>query len=141
MERAASERDTRQKRAIRKVFATENRPLSTEQVHTAARVDIEGLGLATVYRSIRNLIDDGWLTVIDVPGQGTLYEIAGKAHHHHFSCDACHRVFELEGCANDISVILPRGFRASGHEITVHGRCADCAAIERPPRRIHGTIA
>jgi Fur family ferric uptake transcriptional regulator len=141
VERAASERDTRQKRAIRNVFTTENRPLSTEQVHTAARVDIEGLGLATVYRSIRTLIDDGWLTVIDVPGQGTLYEIAGKAHHHHFSCDACRRVFEVEGCAKDISVVLPRGFRASSHEITVRGRCADCASLERTRRRSHGTIA
>jgi Fur family ferric uptake transcriptional regulator len=125
--KAIAERNTRQKRAIRAAFETADRPLSTDEVLAEAQRDSKGLGLATVYRSIRALLDDGWLTSIEVPGKGVLYEIAGKAHHHHFSCTACHRVFELDGCASDLSIRLPRGFRASGHDVTIYGQCPACS--------------
>ena len=133
MPKATIERATKQKRAIRSAFESEGRPLSTTEAFEAAQALIEGLGIATVYRSIKSLLDDGWLTPIDVPGKGILYEVAGKEHHHHFSCTTCHRVFELDGCADDVLVPLPRGFKATGHDLTIFGRCATCAAPQRPP--------
>ncbi|GAC1311425.1 MAG: transcriptional repressor [Vulcanimicrobiaceae bacterium] len=128
MVKVATERTTRQKRAIRSAFESEGRPLSTTEAFEAAQTTIGGLGIATVYRSIRALLDDGWLIPIDVPGKGVLYELAGKEHHHHFSCTTCHRVYELDGCASDVAVPLPRGFSASGHDVTIFGRCASCAS-------------
>ena len=125
------ERTTRQKRAIRSAFESEGRPLSTSEAFEAAQSTIDGLGIATVYRSIRSLLDDGWLTPIEVPGKGILYELAGKEHHHHFSCTSCHRVFELDGCDATVDVSLPRGFSANGHDVTIFGRCAECAAALR----------
>lgn len=124
-------RTTKQKRAIRSAFESEGRPLSTSEAFEAAHAIIDGLGIATVYRSIRSLLDDGWLTPIDVPGKGILYELAGKEHHHHFSCTTCHRVYELDGCEADVVVPLPRGFSVSGHDVTIYGRCAECAAEQR----------
>ena len=129
------ERNTRQKRAIRSAFERSDRPLSTDEVLASAGRESEGLGMATVYRSIRTLLDDGWLTSIDVPGKGTFYEIAGKAHHHHFSCTKCHRVYELDGCSSDVSVRLPRGFRASGHDVTIYGLCSACSKAKPELRR------
>ncbi len=120
-------RNTRQKQAIREAFERAGRPLSTEEVHGEATRASRGLGMATVYRSIRSLLDDGWLSVVEVPGRSPLYEVAGKGHHHHFSCTACDRVYELEGCAS-VSAKLPRGFKASGHELTFYGTCSACSA-------------
>ncbi len=131
MVKATIERTTKQKRAIRSAFESEGRPLSTSEAFEAAQNIIDGLGIATVYRSIRSLLDDGWLTPIDVPGKGILYELAGKEHHHHFSCTTCHRVFELDGCEADVIVPLPRGFSASGHDVTIFGRCAECTTEHR----------
>lgn len=133
MPKATIERTTKQKRAIRSAFESEGRPLSTTEAFEAAQGLVGGLGIATVYRSIKSLLDDGWLTPIDVPGKGVLYELSGKAHHHHFSCTSCHRVFELDGCADDVLVPLPRGFKATGHDVTIFGRCATCAAPQHPP--------
>jgi Fur family ferric uptake transcriptional regulator len=124
--RAIVERNTRQKRAIRQALQGAGRPLSTEEVFAAAQREIDGLGIATVYRSIRSLLDDGWLAPVEVPGKGTLYELAGKGHHHHFSCTSCHRVYELDGCDSGVSVRLPKGFRATRHEVTIYGVCAAC---------------
>ena len=126
-----STRDTRQKRAVRRALETAGRPLSTDEIREAASRDSEGLGVATVYRSVRALVDEGWLEAVELAGRPTLYEVAGKGHHHHFVCDDCSAVHELEGCSSSVKLSLPRGFKARDHEITVYGRCADCAGRSR----------
>jgi Fur family transcriptional regulator, ferric uptake regulator len=128
-------RDTRQRRAIREVFEQASRPLSTDEVLESAQEAIAGLGIATVYRSIRSLVDDGFLAVVDVPGRVPLYELAGKAHHHHFACTACERVYELDGCTTEVKGSLPRGFRATGHDVTIYGICQACGSEQRSGQR------
>jgi Fur family ferric uptake transcriptional regulator len=123
--RPPAERNTRQKRAIRDAFEENGRPLSTAEVHAAAARRSPGLGIATVYRAIKTLLDEGWLTVVEIPGQGPFYEIAGKAHHHHFACEECAAIYELEEC-HDVKTSLPRGFRARGHDVIVYGTCGLC---------------
>jgi Fe2+ or Zn2+ uptake regulation protein len=59
VERPGTVRNTRQKQAIREAFERAGRPLSTEEVHGEATRASRGLGMATVYRSIRSLLDDG----------------------------------------------------------------------------------
>ena len=56
------------------------------------------LGLATVYRNIKILCDEGFLREVRIPGEAPRYELEGKGHHHHFYCFRCGRVFEIEGC-------------------------------------------
>jgi Fur family ferric uptake transcriptional regulator len=123
----SAERNTRQRRIVRDVFAASTRPLSPEEVLVAATRDGSGVSLSTVYRSIRLLVDDGWLAVVVVPGNNALYEVAGKAHHHHFVCSLCRRVYELDGCPRIEMLKLPRGFRATSHDITVTGVCCNCS--------------
>jgi Fur family ferric uptake transcriptional regulator len=134
------ERNTRQKQAIREAFESAGRPLSADEVHDSARRTSRGLGIATVYRSIRALVDDGWLSAVDVPGHNPLYEIAGKGHHHHFSCTSCSRVFELEGCAT-VDTCLPLGFKSTHHDLTLYGTCDTCSRVQNVAvrRRIETT--
>ena len=119
-------RKTRQKDAIREAFTTANRPLSHEEALTLAQVRVEGLSIATVYRNISALVTENWLTPIEIPGSTARYEVAGKDHHHHFQCNACGRLFELEGCDVRIKPRLPRGFKATGHEFFLYGLCVAC---------------
>jgi Fur family ferric uptake transcriptional regulator len=128
-------RDTRQKRAIRDVFERTARPLSTDEVLEAAQKTIAGLGIATVYRSIRALVEEGFVEVVDVPGRSPLYERAGKGHHHHFICTECDRAYELEGCTTQIKGALPRGFTATGHDVTIYGVCQACGRERRRARQ------
>jgi Fur family ferric uptake transcriptional regulator len=127
----ASNRDTRQKRAVRRALESTGRPLSTEEIHELASRESEGIGIATVYRSVRALVEQGFLSEVELAGRPTLYEIAGKAHHHHFVCEECGAVHELEGCSSSVKLTLPRGFHAREHQITVYGRCSACS---RGPR-------
>ncbi len=119
-------RKTRQKDAIRSAFLHADRPLSPEEILALAQASVSGLSIATVYRNVGSLVEEGWLIPVELPGEARRYERAGKEHHHHFSCTSCGKVFELEGCAIDLKSKLPRGFRASGHEFFIYGSCADC---------------
>jgi Fur family transcriptional regulator, ferric uptake regulator len=122
------ERSTRQRRNIRAVFEGADRPLSIEEVLAAAKRGRHKVSLSTVYRFVRSLVDEGSLAVVDMPGLGAFYEVAGKAHHHHFSCLACDRVYELNDCVSLRDFALPKGFKAASHDITVAGTCAACSA-------------
>lgn len=119
-------RRTRQKDAIREAFLRADRPLSPEEVRAEARVEVPGLSLATVYRNIGALVDEHWLEALEFPGQSTRFEVAGKAHHHHFQCTACRKTFELAGCEIVPAPILPAGFKVTGHEFFLYGLCAGC---------------
>ncbi|NUN95068.1 MAG: transcriptional repressor, partial [Candidatus Omnitrophica bacterium] len=85
-----------------------------------------GLGIATVYRTLKSLLEEGSVVAVEMPGQALRYEAAGKEHHHHFHCRGCGRVFEVEGCPTGIGRLTPPGFRLEGHEIVLHGLCPDC---------------
>jgi Fur family ferric uptake transcriptional regulator len=123
------ERDTRQRRAIRRVLASSGRPLSPQEVLSAAHRHVPGLGLATVYRNLRTLLQEGEIMAVEVPGEAARYEPAGKGHHHHFRCRRCHRLYEVMGCRPAAVGRPPRGFVAESHEVVWYGRCASCAGV------------
>jgi len=77
-------RQTRQREAIRKAFIDADRPLSQEEALAIAKHHHRGLGIATVYRNIKSLVEDGWLIAIDLPGEAPRFEVAGKKNHHPF---------------------------------------------------------
>ena len=121
------QRNTRQKAAIRDVFIAVDRPLGPQEVLDHAGTRIKGLGIATVYRNIKALVEEGWLTPVDLPGDSSRYEVSGKAHHHHFHCRNCGKVFDLPGCPVQVKPILPVGFVATAHELVLYGRCDVCS--------------
>ena len=123
---AIQSRKTRQKDAIRAAFIHADRPLSPDETLTYAQEQVEGISIATVYRNIGSLVEEKWLAPVEIPGESTRYEVAGKEHHHHFHCNECGKVFEMQGCGMQVKPKLPRGFRVTGHEFFLYGVCADC---------------
>lgn len=122
----AVHRSTRQRQAIRQVFEEANRPLGPQEVLKAGQAYAPALGIATVYRTLKGLVEEGWLAAVELPGEPPRYETAGKKHHHHFRCRACVRVYEIKGCPPDLKRLTPRGFRLEGHEIVLYGLCTTC---------------
>ncbi|MBU6414353.1 MAG: transcriptional repressor [Planctomycetes bacterium] len=125
---SAAERNTRQRSVIREVLEEADRPLSPPEIYEAAKSRHKGLGMATVYRAVKSLVDEGWLTTVELPGESARYELAGKAHHHHFTCRKCRRVFEIHGCPGELSHLLPTGFKLETHDVVLGGLCAACIA-------------
>ena len=122
------ERNTRQRGAIRRAFQRANRPLGTNEVLDLARGEVTGLGIATVYRNIRTLVDEGWLVTVELPGESPRYELQGKGHHHHFHCSRCDRVFDVASCSGSVHAMIPPGFVLERHLIVLGGLCVECAS-------------
>ncbi len=120
------ERKTRQRDAILQSLRHADRPMSPAEIWRAAKKSVRDLGQATVYRTIKALVDDGALTPVDIPGEPARYELSGKDHHHHFHCTHCDRVFDMEGCVAKISRLAPPGYTVERHEVILYGRCPDC---------------
>jgi Fur family ferric uptake transcriptional regulator len=118
---------TRQKRAIRKVIESSRRPLTARQICERARKEAKELGLATVYRTLRELGEEGQIRHIEIPGVQPHYETAARDHHHFFLCEHCERLFHLTGCPRGLSNLLPDGYRMKRHEIIIYGECVSCA--------------
>jgi len=130
------QRSTRQREAILKAIADADRPVGPREILADAARRVRGLGLATVYRAIKSQLADGRIVQIDIPGEPPRYEMAGKDHHHHFSCVACGKVYEIEGCPGDLRSMAPRGFEFLSHEVVIFGRCATCVTGGTvPPRK------
>ncbi len=120
------ERATRQNTAIREAIEAAGRPLSPMEVLDEARRHVAALGLATVYRNLKALVDAGAIQAVTLPGEAARYELARRGHHHHFRCDACQRVFDVPACPGNLAGLAPPGFSVARHEITLYGRCSDC---------------
>lgn len=120
-------KNTAQRRAIQATFDRTEHPLTPAEVLDLAQRDVPAMGIATVYRALKELVQDGAVAGVELPGQATRYERAGKKHHHHFHCRACGGVFEAEGCTATLHKLLPRGFTLEDHDVVLYGRCSACA--------------
>lgn len=120
------QRRTQQREAIRRALESAGRPLSPQEVLDAASAGSPGLGIATVYRNLKALVEEGWLVAVELPGAPDRYEVAHKGHHHHFHCRECDRVYEIDDCPGSLKDLAPRGFAPERHEIILYGLCAEC---------------
>jgi Fur family ferric uptake transcriptional regulator len=122
-------RQTRQLKSIESVLRHARRPLAIAEIHAAASGEFLGLGIATVYRTVRALIEAGKIVTVSYAGQPTRYEWAVATNHSHFICHECKRVFDIEAPERvPLPKKRPKGFRFVGDEVIYYGVCADCGA-------------
>jgi len=122
------QRNTKQKQVIETMLKQAGRPLLPKELLSKAQESLPQLGVATVFRTLKKMVDEGTAIVVCLPGDSPRYEPSGLTHHHHFKCSECECVFEVNGCPGHLDELLPKGFQLTGHEITLFGRCADCSA-------------
>jgi Fur family transcriptional regulator, ferric uptake regulator len=89
---------------IWKVIESSSRPLSAREIWERGRKQINGLGIATVYRMLRELGNEGQARYIEVPGAPPHYEITARSHHHFFFCEGCKKLLNLMGVLEDSRV-------------------------------------
>lgn len=120
------QRSTRQRDALRAALRSAKRPLSAPELLAATQPEVASIGIATVYRNLKLLLQAGEVEAVALPGEIPHYEVAKLGHHHHFRCNVCERVFDIAQCPGDLNRLAPRGFTVERHEVTLYGRCGDC---------------
>jgi Fur family ferric uptake transcriptional regulator len=120
-------RTTQQQNLIRGLFKHTDRPMSAQELFEAASSIQPNIGIATVYRGIKTLLEQNEIVHVDLPGTTPRYERAGTHHHHHFLCTRCDRVYPVGGCPGHLDKLTPPGFIMESHKIVLEGRCVSCA--------------
>ena len=119
-------RITKQRTAILKFLSETGRPLSIDEILAYASTEIPQINLSTIYRTIKTLIQEEKIVLIELPGEKSCYKISSKEHHHYFLCDSCNKIYFITQCPRKLSQIVPKGFQLLGHSITLNGFCSDC---------------
>ena len=124
------QRSTRQRQAIFDALKASGKPMSVAEILSAASKTIRTLGVATVYRTLKALLEDKVITQVSIAGNAPYYEIAHMHHHHHFQCESCHNVLDIDMCLLDekrlSQALKHKGLMVHTHEITLFGLCQDC---------------
>ncbi|WP_293915098.1 Fur family transcriptional regulator [Deinococcus sp.] len=122
-------KDTRQREVIARLLRQAPGPLGVPELHRRALGELPNLGVATVYRTLKLMQEQGAAHIVTLDGDN-LYEASGRGHHHHFACRSCTRVFTLDTCPLPLpaGTVYPGGFVVEAHEVTLYGLCPACAA-------------
>ena len=120
---------TPQRRLVYDTLAATQTHPDAERLITLVRSRDAGISVATVYNTLRLLVDAGWVQELRGLGPKTRYD-ANTVDHDHFTCRACGRVEDIP--AQHTGPLSLRGDgldRYRVDEVRLHalGWCADCA--------------
>ncbi|KRK48809.1 transcriptional repressor [Secundilactobacillus kimchicus] len=92
------------------------------------RQEFPGMSHNTIYRNIREFEEAG---MVEQQMNGDQARVKYQCdfahmHHHHFICQNCGRVTELEECPLDVFQEQLPGYQIDGHRVELYGLCPDC---------------
>ena len=124
-------RATRQRRAVEAALRGTDDFVSAQALHARLREAGESIGLATVYRALACLVDEGIADVIRRDDGEAIYRwCAMSEHHHHLVCRRCGKAVEVEAPQDEAwahELAERHGFSDVWHTLEIFGTCATCA--------------
>lgn len=129
-------RQSQPREAIFGVIRSAKGPLTIPEIHAQTLKGSRGnkTGIATVYRTINLLLENELIRAVVLPTGETRYESKEIGeHHHHFKCNTCNKVFDLEFCPVGFpeGTTIPGGYRIDSHDVTFFGLCPDCQSSKK----------
>ena len=127
-------RNTPQREAVRVALTEVEGFVSAQALHEALRGQGSTVGLATVYRQLAALAQDGEADTLQSPeGENLFRSCETTGHHHHLICRNCGSTHELEAhiveqWANRVGAEY--GFTDIDHTVDLFGLCPDCQAAQ-----------
>lgn len=112
---------------LRLLHSTEMHP-SADWVYQRLREEFPDVSLATVYRNLNQLVDEGLIRRVGVIKGQERYETMLEPHSH-FICHRCGALLDLPDCTCGVETSAlseQYGFLAQSYEFNIHGLCRDC---------------
>jgi Fur family ferric uptake transcriptional regulator len=128
---ATPRKPTRQQAAVADLLDKCDDFTSAQTVHARLREAGEGVGLATVYRTLQAMVEAGTVDMLRTDDGEAVYRACSTHHHHHLVCRDCGRTVEVEGPAVERwtdRVAAEHGFTDVTHTLEIFGTCADCSS-------------
>ena len=102
--------------------------VSAQELHQSLCAAGSGIGLATVYRTLNALAQEGSADALTLEGEN-LFRACSPGHHHHVICRDCGVTREIEAKAVEAwarDVAAEHGFHDPQHIVDIYGTCTDC---------------
>ncbi len=133
----SSSRQTRNQKLILEVLEHRSQPLSAQEIFLELRNANHTVGLATVYRVLDALRNEGKLQSVNLGDQQTYYQVLPSNGHnrHHLICTQCRQVVPLPGCpVGELEAQLSDQYQfvIEYHVLDFYGTCAQCRGVGGP---------
>ncbi|HEX3317702.1 MAG TPA: Fur family transcriptional regulator [Solirubrobacteraceae bacterium] len=123
-------RATRQRAEVLDALEHASMPVSAQDLFVRLRGEGAAISLATVYRQLQRLADEGVADRIARDSGELSFRLCGTGHHHHLVCRECGRTEEVRDCRLDRwarEIADQHGFSAVDHRADFTGVCARCS--------------
>jgi Fur family transcriptional regulator, ferric uptake regulator len=104
---------------------------SAQDLHALLRGRGDSIGLATVYRALLALAEDGEVDVLRGADGEAVYRRCSPVHHHHLVCRSCGATVEVADPPVErwaARIAAEHGFADVHHQVEVFGTCPTCTA-------------
>ncbi|MCF8549385.1 MAG: transcriptional repressor [Pontimonas sp.] len=121
-------RNTKQREEVWRALERNPGFVSAQELHQALRDLGSTIGLATVYRTLNALADEGNVDALTREGEN-LYRACSPGHHHHIICRECGLTKEIEASAVEAwakAVAAEHGYADPQHIVDIFGTCGAC---------------
>ena len=144
MRRVTRKRATRQLEAVFQALQGDPTHPFADEIYRRVRKKLPRISLATVYRNLQRLAEDGKIRTVLLGERVARYD-PETSDHDHFICESCGRVIDLfleRDRQVDLTPLVRDGYVVTAHNLTVYGVCQVCAVQGetaeslRPARRI-----
>ena len=120
---------TRQRRVLLEEICKPGRHLTADMVYDLVRPKLPKISLATVYRNLETLVEQGLVRKLTMGGGQKHYD--GGVHlHYHVRCVRCGKVSDVDaepfGDLDEKALQGCTGFEIIAHELEFEGICDDC---------------
>ena len=106
--------------------------VSTQELYRILQNQGVSVSLATAYRILQSLADEGLVDVLrNGDGEAVYRRCAVTGHHHHLLCRNCGKAVEVEAPAVETwaaRTASEHGFTEVAHTVEIFGLCPDCTA-------------
>ena len=128
---------TKQQLVVYQVVKNSHSHPDVEEIWQQARKQLPELGIATVYRALNRLAEEGSIRRIAVSGSSDRFDGTLAPHAHAF-CVVCGRVRDVQLGDIEDMIKTAAGSTDVRVEVTISEVCAECAAKKRVPASDNG---
>lgn len=124
-------RHTKQKDAVLQQLRRCVDFVSAQELHKQLSEQGERIGLATVYRRLNALAEDGSADTVRLNDQQMFRICDDNRHHHHLICEQCGKTIEIEPPDEQWlkRIAQEHDFEINSHTVEVFGVCRDCREL------------
>ena len=141
MRRATHKRATRQLEAVFQALQGDPTHPFADEIYRRVRKKLPRISLATVYRNLQRLAEDGKIRTVLLGERVARYD-PETSDHDHFICERCGRVIDLfleRDRQVDLTPLANAGYVVTTHNLTVYGSCQLCAAQSETSKPLRST--